>query len=50
MRRLPVVEFEGLRKVYVRKSDVARYVAASTSAGEWRFVKTAQVATVGTER
>jgi hypothetical protein len=40
MRRLPVVEFEGLRKVYVRKGDVARYLDACTSGGEWRFVKT----------
>jgi hypothetical protein len=30
MRRLPVVQFEGLRKVYVRRSDVARLLEAST--------------------
>jgi hypothetical protein len=40
MRRLPVVQIEGLRKVYVRKSDVARYLEECTSDGEWRFVKT----------
>jgi hypothetical protein len=30
MRRLPVVEIEGLRKVYVRRSDVAAYLEART--------------------
>lgn len=30
MRRLPVVQFEGLRKVYVKRSDVAAYVDART--------------------
>ena len=32
MRRLPVVQIEGLRKVYVRRSDVARYLEARTFA------------------
>jgi hypothetical protein len=32
MRRLPVVEIEGLRKVFVRRSDVAAYLAARTFA------------------
>ena len=32
MRRLPVVEIEGLRKTYVRRSDVARYLDARTFA------------------
>jgi hypothetical protein len=30
MRRLPVVQIEGLRKVYVRRSDVAAYLDART--------------------
>jgi hypothetical protein len=30
MRRLPVVEIEGLRKTYVRRSDVARYLEERT--------------------
>jgi len=30
MRRLPVVAIEGLRKTYVRRSDVARYLEART--------------------
>jgi hypothetical protein len=30
MRRLPVVEIEGLRKVYVRRNDVRRYLDART--------------------
>ena len=32
MRRLPIVQFEDLRKVYVRRNDVARYVDARTFA------------------
>jgi hypothetical protein len=32
MRRLPVVQIEGLRKVYVRRSDVAAYLEARTFA------------------
>ena len=32
MRRLPTVEIEGLRKVYVRRSDVAVYLEARTFA------------------
>jgi hypothetical protein len=32
MRRLPVVQIEGLRKVYVRRSDVAAYLDARTFA------------------
>lgn len=30
MRRLPVVAIEDLRKVYVRRADVARYLEART--------------------
>ena len=30
MRRLPVVHIEGLRKVYVRRADVAAYLEART--------------------
>jgi hypothetical protein len=30
MRRLPVVQIEGLRKTYVRRSDVAAYLEART--------------------
>ena len=30
MRRLPVVQIEGLRKVYVRRDDVQAYLAART--------------------
>jgi hypothetical protein len=30
MRRLPTVEIEGLRKVYVRREDVRRYVDERT--------------------
>jgi hypothetical protein len=32
MRRLPIVQIEGLRKTYVRRSDVARYLEARTFA------------------
>jgi hypothetical protein len=32
MRRLPVVQIEGLRKTYVRRSDVAAYLEARTFA------------------
>ena len=32
MRQLPVVQFEGLRKVYVRRQDVARLIEARTFA------------------
>lgn len=32
MRRLPVVQIEGLRKVYVRRDDVRRYLEARTFA------------------
>jgi hypothetical protein len=32
MRRLPTVQIEGLRKTYVRRSDVASYLAARTFA------------------
>jgi excisionase family DNA binding protein len=34
MRRLPVVSIEGLRKTYVRRSDVAAYLKARTFAKE----------------
>jgi hypothetical protein len=35
MRHLPVVQFEDLRKVYVRRSDVAAYIETRTfSKGE----------------
>lgn len=40
MRRLPVVEFPGIRKVYVRRLDVEIYIERCSSTGEWRFVKT----------
>jgi hypothetical protein len=30
MRRLPVVSIEGLRKTYVRREDVRRYLEART--------------------
>jgi hypothetical protein len=30
MRRLPVVQIEGLRKTYCRRSDVAAYLEART--------------------
>ena len=30
MRKLPIVQIEGLRKVYVRRPDVARYLDART--------------------
>ena len=30
MRQLPVVQFDGLRKVYVRRSDVARLLEERT--------------------
>ncbi len=30
MRRLPVVQFEDLRKVYVRRDDVAAYIESRT--------------------
>ena len=32
MRRLPVVQIEGLRKVYVRREDVHRYLDTRTFA------------------
>jgi hypothetical protein len=31
MRRLPVVQVEGLRKTYVRRADVADLIASSTT-------------------
>lgn len=34
MRRLPTVQIEGLRKVYVRRPDVAAYLEARTFAKE----------------
>ncbi len=34
MRRLPVVQVEGLRKTYVRRSDVAAYLEAHTFAND----------------
>ena len=30
MRQVPIVAVEGLRKVYVRRSDVAEYLASRT--------------------
>jgi hypothetical protein len=30
MRQLPIVSIEGLRKTYVRREDVARYLEART--------------------
>jgi len=39
MRSLPVVEFPGIRKVYVRRDHLADYLDRCTSPGEWRFVK-----------
>ena len=30
MRRLPIVQIEGLRKTYVRRDDVARYLESRT--------------------
>ena len=33
MRALPVVQFEDLRKVYVRRDDVERLIAARTFTG-----------------
>jgi hypothetical protein len=30
MRQLPIVQFEGLRKVYVRRQDVARLITERT--------------------
>jgi hypothetical protein len=32
MRKLPVVQIEGLRKTYCRREDVARYLKARTFA------------------
>lgn len=32
MFKLPIVEFDDLRKTYVRRTDVAAYIEASTSA------------------
>jgi hypothetical protein len=32
MRQLPIVQIEGLRKVYVRRGDVVRYLEAHTFA------------------
>jgi hypothetical protein len=32
MRRLPVVQIEGLRKTYVRRDDVRRYLEQRTFA------------------
>ena len=34
MRLLPVVQIEGLRKTYVRRSDVAAYLEAHTFSNE----------------
>jgi hypothetical protein len=40
MEKVPVVFFEDLRRVYVKRSDVLSYIDTCTSQGEWRFVKT----------
>ena len=40
MRKVPHLEIEGLRKVYVRREDVLRYLNERTSTGEWRYEKT----------
>ena len=40
MRQLPVVTFPGIRKVYVTREDVMRYLEGCTSGGEWTFRKT----------
>ena len=40
MRKVPHLEIEGLRKVYVRRDDVRRYLDERTSTGEWRYEKT----------
>ena len=32
IRKIPTVQFEGLRKVYVRRGDVRRYLEARTFA------------------
>jgi hypothetical protein len=34
MRRLPIVQIEGLRKTYVRRSDVTAYLEARTFSNE----------------
>lgn len=34
MRRLPIVQIEGLRKTYCRRSDVAAYLDARTFTNE----------------
>lgn len=40
MRGLPIVTFPDVRKVYVRRADVARLIEERTSEGEWVFRKT----------
>lgn len=34
MRQLPIVQFEGIRKVFVRRSDVERLIAERTFSNE----------------
>ena len=36
MRRIPVVEIDGLRKVYVRRDDLQRYIDSQTVSVEAR--------------
>jgi hypothetical protein len=40
MRKVQHLEIEGLRKVYVGRDDVRRYLDERTATGEWRFEKT----------
>jgi hypothetical protein len=39
MRNCPVVTIDGLRRVFVQREDVQRYLESRTSAGEWVFRK-----------
>jgi hypothetical protein len=39
MRNCPVITVDGLRRVFVRREDVERYLETRTSSGEWVFRK-----------
>ena len=50
MRRLPVVQIEGLRKVYVRRADVRAYLDARTFAKRRKYHREPGRASVGFPR
>jgi hypothetical protein len=39
MRACPLVTIDGLRRTYVKREDVQRYLEGRTTGGEWVFRK-----------